>query len=757
MTASVARNPAEILTHSDLLSTVQAAAPGPMNRRNFLKLTGLGCGGFALAMYLPESSASGVAARADAKSQLNAFIMVGGDGRVTIFAGNPDMGQGVKTSMPMVAAEELGAKWADVTVLQAPINRALYGEQRAGGSTTTPRCFDQMRKVGAAAREMLIGAAAALLKAPAEEFKTVDSHAVHVPTSRKLSFAQLAATAAKQRVPSERSLQFKDKKDYTLIGTFVGGVDNPAIVTGKPLFGIDTQLPGMLYAAYQKSPRVYGKAKHANLDAIKKMPGIVDAFILDGNGEKNGLLSGVAVVGKSTWAVFRAKRALKVEWDESEASRDSWTSLVKQAKELDGKQGSKVIAKRGNVDAELANSDNKVVSSFYTYPFVYHACLEPMNCTAHFKAGATPSVEVWAPTQAPERIAPMAQQLFGISSKDVTVHLTRLGGGFGRRGSIEFAAEAIAISKRVNAPVKLTWTREDDLEQDYFRVGGFQSLKGAVDRNGKLVAWDQHFIGMSHEGEDARGSTFSSTEFPLLNIGNARGTRTSLPIKTPTGPWRAPGANTMSWPVQSFIHELAHAAGRDHVEFLLEIMGEPRWFQQGNVRSLNTGRAAGVIKLAAEKAGWGKTLPPGRALGLSFHFCHAAHVAEIAEVSVDANKKVTVHKVTAAVDIGTPVINLSGARAQVEGAILDGLSTMLGLEITMEDGLMQQSNFHNYGLMRIRNTPVVDVHFLQSDYAPTGVGEPALPPIAPAIGNAIFAATGHRIRTMPISKDGFTA
>lgn len=757
MTASVVRTTIGTSAQGDLLSSVRAAVPKAMNRRGFLKLTGLGCGGFALAMYVPESLANVSAIpNTSANAELNAFVMIAGDGRVTIYAGNPDMGQGVKTSMPMVAAEELGVKWSDVTVLQAPINRALFGEQRAGGSTTTPRCFDQMRKVGAAAREMLIGAAASMLKAPAAEFMTADSHVVHVPTGRKLPFAQLAATAARQRVPSDSSLKFKDRKDYTLVGTFVGGVDNPAIVTGKPLFGIDTQVPGMLYAAYQKCPRVYGKAKRANLDEVKKIPGVVDAFILDGNGEKNGLLSGVALVGKSTWSVLRAKQALRVEWDESEASRDSWSKLAEKAQALDGKQGAAVIAKHGDVDAQLADANNKSLSAFYTYPFAYHACMEPMNCTAHYKHGPKPSVEVWVPTQAPERIAPMAQQLFGVPSSDVTVHLTRLGGGFGRRGSIEFTAEAIAISQRVKAPVKLTWTREDDLEHDYFRPGGFQSLKGAVDKNGKLVAWDQHVIGWSHDGQEARSSTFAATEFPLLNLTNARGTRTSLPIKTPTGPWRAPGANTMSWPVQSFIHELAHAAGRDHVEFLLEIMGEPRWFQPGNVRSLNTGRAAAVIKLAAEKAGWGKPLPKGRGLGLAFHFCHAAHVAEVAEVSVDANKKLTVHKVTAAVDIGTPVINLSGATAQVEGSILDGLSTMLGLEVTMEDGRIQQSNFHNYGLMRIRNTPAVEVHFIESDYAPTGVGEPALPPIAPAIGNAIFAATGHRVRTMPISKEGFT-
>jgi isoquinoline 1-oxidoreductase subunit beta len=740
----------------EVLNAAEGEKP-QLTRRSFLKVTGLGCGGFALALYLPEAGANATTGPTRAgHNPLNAFVSIAADGRVMIYASNPDLGQGVKTSMPMVVAEELGARWSDVTVLQAPINRALYGEQRAGGSTTTPRCFDQMRRVGAAAREMMIGAAAKSLRVPASECKTRDSFVIHVPSGRKLPFAQLAAAAAQQPVPEVGKLQFKDRKDYTLIGTSVSGVDNPAIVSGKPLFGIDTQVPGMLYASYQKSPRVYGKVKSANLDEIKALRGIVDAFVLDGNGDKNGLLAGVAIVGKSTWQVFKAKQALKVEWDDGAASHDSWTALSAKAKAIADRQGDTPVTARGDVDAQFADAKNTTISAFYTYPFVYHACLEPMNCTAHYRAGVKPTLEVWAPTQAPERIAPMAQKLVGVAPENVTVHQTRVGGAFGRRGALDFVAEAAAISQRVNAPVKLTWTREDDVRYDNFRVGGFQSLKAAVDPRGKLVAWQNHLIGMSHDGQPANGVYFSASEFPMLNLANVRGTRTLLPIRTPTGPWRAPGANTMGFPIQGFIHELAHAAGRDHLEFLLEIMGEPRWFEPSNVRSLNTGRAAAVIRLAAQKAGWGRTLPKGRGLGLAFHFSHAAHVAEVAEVSVDANRKLTVHKITAAVDIGTPVINLSGATAQVEGAIIDGLSTMLGLEITMEDGLMQQANFDKYSLLRLRNTPQVDVHFIQSDHAPTGVGEPGLPPLAPAIANAIFAASGVRVRTMPISREGFT-
>jgi len=337
----------------------------------------------------------------------------------------------------------------------------------------------------------------------------------------------------------------------------------------------------------------------------------------------------------------------------------------------------------------------------------------------------------------------------------VTIHQMRLGGSFGRRVYNEYTCEAIEISKRMNAPVKLTWTREDDIHHDFYRVGGFQSVKAALDKTGKLVAFENHHIGMQTDGKAVTGSGFTETEFPLQNVANAHVSNTLFEIRTPCGPWRAPRSNTNAFVTQSFLSELSHAAGRDHLEFLLEILGEPRWFEEGNIRSLNTGRAAGVIKLAAEKTGWGREMPAGSGLGLSFFFSHAAHVAEVAEVSVDANMLLTVHRVTAAVDVG-PIINMSGATSQVEGAIIDGLSTMMAQKITMENGRIQQSNFHDYSVLRMPSAPRVDIHFIQSDYAPTGLGEPALPPLAPAVGNAIFAATGRRVRKMPLSEAGYT-
>jgi isoquinoline 1-oxidoreductase beta subunit len=730
-----------------------------LDRRSFLKLSGIAGGGLVLAAALP----TGVAAAAEeaetllTSAELNAFIQVSSDGKIRIYSANPEMGQGIKTALPMIIAEELGARWEDVEVLQAPVDEATFGSQRAGGSTTVMRTFDEMRRLGASAREMFIGAGALVMEVPRGELKTGDSKVTHT-SGRFMTFGQLATVAAKQDVPDPSMIEFKDSDDYTIIGTSVSGVDNLVIATGASLFGIDTRVPDMLYAAYQKCPAIGGKVVSANLDEIKSMPGVVDAFLVKGNDNVRELLDGVAVVGTSTHAVFAAKRSLEVQWDEAEASKDSWSGLVASAEALRGTRGPEDILDKGDVDAAYTDPDNTTVEAFYEYPFVAHLCMEPMNCTAHYKkgtGGARDELELWIPTQGPGRAFGVAQSMFGLDQDQVMVHQMRLGGSFGRRVYTEYICEVIEISKRVGAPVKLTWTREDDIRHDFFRVGGFQSVKGSVDKAGKLVAFEDHFMGMQTNGRPVSGSRFSNREFPLPNVANARATRTMFDIDTPCGPWRAPGSNTTSFVIQSFLDELAHAAGRDYLDFLLETMGEPRWLEEGNVRALNTGRAAGVIRLAAEKAGWGRTMPKGSGLGLAFHFSHAGHIAEVAEVSVDANKKLTVHKVTVAVDVG-PIINMSGATSQVEGAVIDGLSTMMAQKITFEDGRIEQSNLHDYEVLRLPNAPEVESHFIQSDYAPTGLGEPALPPLAPAVGNAIFAATGHRVRKMPLTEEGYT-
>lgn len=650
----------------------------------------------------------------------------------------------------MIIAEELDADWSKVRVEQSKIDAALYGRQSAGGSRSIPTNWDALRRAGATARAMLVGAAAKEWGVSESECTTENSSVVHAASNRRLGYGELATKAAALPVPDEKSLKLKERKDYKLLGKRISGVDNPLVVTGQPLFGIDQVVPGMQYAVFEKCPAVGGKVREANLDEIRKLPGVTNAFVVEGNGKPTEVMPGVAILASSTYAAIAARRKLKVSWDESGASKDSWSKAVDDAKKIAKQTGPDSLRNSGDVDAALGNA--KTVEGFYTYPFISHAPLEPQNCTASFKDGA---VELWAPTQTPGSAIDLVASALGMPKDKITLHQTRVGGGFGRRLMNDYVCEAAAISRQAGVPVKLQWTREDDMQHDFYRVGGFHSFKGGVDTAGKLVAWSDHFITFSQDGQKpTSGGDLAADEFPALLVPNVRLSQTKLPLAIPTGPWRAPRSNSIAFAVQSFLHECSVAAQRDHLEFLIELMGEPRWLQPNNEFSLNTGRAAAVIKLAAEKAGWGKQLPKGRGLGLAFHFSHAGHFAEVAEVSVDANRKLTLHRVTVAGDIG-PVVNMSGAENQVEGSVVDGFSTALGLQLSIENGRIQETNFDRYPLLRIPHAPVVEVHFIQSEYSPTGVGEPALPPVAPAICNAIFAATGHRVRTLPLSSEGF--
>ena len=380
-----------------------------------------------------------------------------------------------------------------------------------------------------------------------------------------------------------------------------------------------------------------------------------------------------------------------------------------------------------------------------------------MNCTAHYRpggSGGSDHLEVWLPTQNGPRFQELAKRRYGLEKDQLTIHIKRMGGSFGRRTSGEYVCEAIELSKLSGKPVKLTWSREDSMRYDFLREGGFNRIRAALTPEGKITGWEEHAVGVAPGGEPSRFSGVNPFAFPFSTMDNVRASLTSIRMDTPVGPWRAPYSNTHAFVSQCFLNELAVAAGRDQVDMLIELLGDPRWIEEGNVRHINTGRAVGVARLAAEKAGWGKTMPDGHGLGFAFYFCHAAHVAEVAEVSVKGND-IVLHKVTAAVDVG-PIINMSGAVSQVQGSIIDGYSTMAGQKITMENGRIEQTNLDRYPVLRIGSAPAVDVHFIQSDYDPTGLGEPALPPLAPAVANAIFAATGRRVRSMPLIDEGFT-
>ncbi|WP_305824974.1 xanthine dehydrogenase family protein molybdopterin-binding subunit [Massilia brevitalea] len=735
-------------------------APANSSRRRFLGTSAIGAGalviGFGPTGALAAPSASGAATFAP-----SAFISIDRKGIVTLVSKQPEIGQGIKTSLPMVIAEELEIDWKDVRIVQGDLNPA-YGSQGAGGSTSTPTNYENFHRLGAAARTVLVQAAAQTWKVPVSECSAAHGAVVHGPSKRKLGYGALVPLAATLPAPEAAQVQLKDPASYTLLGTRIGGVDNAAIVSGKPLFGIDVQLPGMLYAVYAKCPVFGGKPVSANLDAIKAMPGVKHAFIIDGTDNLNGLRPGVAIVASSTWAAFKARRALEVKWDEGVGAGHSWADFAAQAQAAAGKPGATTLRKDGDVAAAFAGAA-KLVEASYRYPFISHASMEPQNCTAWFKP-ADGTLELWAPTQNPGSGQALVTTTFGIPKEKITLHIIRSGGGFGRRLSSDFIVEAAAIAQKVNAPVKLTWTREDDLQHDHFRPGGFHHLRGGVDANGKLVGWQNHFVTFANrverEGKSilqpGSGGSLSGDEFPGRWLANCLLEQTALECRIPMGPWRAPGSSVFSWVFHSFIDELAHAAGRDPVDFRLELLGDRDIMAGTGERGqpYSVARMRNVLKEVAEKSGWGKkTFAKGQGAGVAFHFSHRGYVAEVAEVTVSKTGQLKVDRVVVVTDIGAQIVNLSGAENQVQGSVIDGLSTLMYPELNIEKGRVVQSNFHDYNLLRMPDTPTrIDIHFLKTDYPVTGLGEPVLPPLAPAVCNAIFAATGKRVRELPLSK-----
>jgi isoquinoline 1-oxidoreductase beta subunit len=745
-----------------LIDRVPETPTVSLGRRGFLKVSGGAGAGLMLAFRFGVSDASAADTPPASSWDPNSFIRIAPDGRITIFAKTPEMGQGVKTAFPMIIAEELDADWAQVTVEQAPVDPAIYGSQSAFGSTAVADGWIKLRQVGAAARAMLISAAAQTWKVADSECSTAKGVVHHAASGRKLTYGAVAAKAATLPAPDPKTLQLKKSADFKMLGRRVAGVDNRKIVTGQPLFGIDQHLPGMLYAVYEKAPATGGKVVSANIDDILRLPGVRDAFIIEGNGRPTEAMPGVAIVADSTWAAFSAKRALKVTWDETSAAKDNSADARGKALELCKQPPHATLRTVGDVDGAMAGAA-KQVEAFYDYQFLAHATLEPQNCTAWLHDGG---IEFWAPTQAPERALKSIASLLGLKPGDVTIHQTRIGGGFGRRLNNDYMCEVALIAQRVAAPVKLTWTREDDMAHDFYRASGFHFYRAGLDQSGRLRAWYNHFVTFTANGKDpvpggeilhpvVANPIQPADQFPAELVANSRTVQSLIPLAVPCGDWRAPRSNGVAFAIQSFLHELAVAGNRDHVDFLIEILGEPRALDPGVSRSLHTGRAAAVIREVAQKAGWGRKMPNGHGLGLAFYFSHRAHVAEIAEVSVDARKRLKVHKVTVVADIG-PVVNRSTVENLAQGAVIDGFGAMMGLEITFENGRPRQKSFGDYPLPRIDAVPPVELHFIESDLPPAGFGEPVLPPVAPAICNAIFAATGERVRSLPLVKAGFS-
>ena len=722
-------------------------------RRDFLKIS----------LGLALSSSGGISmmslASAEASGTLNAYVNINADGSVTIYGPNPEVGQGVNTSLPMIVAEELDAAWEDVICEAAPVQQQ-YGMQFAGGSLSIPMRWDEMRKMGATAREMLCRAAASQWNVPRDELTTANSRVLHGPSGKSAHYKDLVAAASLMAVPDEADVRLKAPADYRLLGKRISNASAEGIATGKPIFGIDAKVDGMVYASFVKCPSIGGVAKSANLKAVRALPGIIDAFILDGTlgpynfdiRESHAIQSGIAIVGKDTWSTFKARETLKVDWDLSAASQDD--SDVIEAEALAALAAGRVeaeIERAGDVEAAFANAA-MTADSTYSTDFVSHAQLEPQGVLV---SAATSAVEVWTSSQTPVFITSNLAKLLDVTPGNITVHQLRGGGGFGRRLSNEYIFEAALISRRVGAPVKLQWKREDDMTFDYFRAPTYYRLQGAVAADGQLVGWKNLLAAASADGENANyGASYRPYDFPGKVIPNVAVEQSFVKSQTPTGAWRAPISNVYAFAEQSFIAELAHKAGQDHRDFLLNAIGDKGWIKEGDMASLNTARARATIEAVTKAAGWGRKLPEGHGLGLAFFLSHSGHIAEVAEVSVDG-KNITVHDVWVAADVGQ-VVNLSGLENQLQGSVVDGLSTMAAQSISIKNGAVVQSNYDSYPLLRMPQSPRVHVGVLNSGYRPTGAGEPALPPLAPAVCNAVFNACGERIRALPISKAGFT-
>jgi isoquinoline 1-oxidoreductase beta subunit len=763
-----------------------------IDRRSFLQLSALAGGGLALNLYPARlAKAQGPGTPPDLTPQ--AFIKIAPDGIVTIMARASETGQGMRNMLPMLIAEELDVDWKDVRVQQADLDEKKYGAQFSGGSANTPQGWEPMRRVGAAGRQLLMTAAAQTWGVPVAECTTqpgrvlqvasaqgpktssgrvvrvASGQVLHSISGRTASYGELAAKAAALPPPPLSSVKLKDPKDYRIIGHSQAGVDTHGIVTGKPLFGIDVTVPGMLYASIEKAPVFAGKVKTANLDHIKTLPGVRHTLVIDGGITpaaftpwEPGMEPGIAIVADTWWQAQQARKQLDVQWDLGPAASQGSEGFAKRAAELLQAPPVTTVRKYGDVDSALKSSA-KVVEATYEFPFIAHATMEPQGCTAHWKDG---KLEMWTTSTLPGDGRGLVAKTLGIKEDDITTHMVRGGGSFGRRLQNDYAVEAAWISKQTGVPIKLLWSREDDIGHDPFRPGGTVGLKAGLDGQGKLTAWRHHLITFGDEKHTAPGGDMDPDSYPSP-FAPAYALYTSpQPLMLRCGALRAPGDNAYCWVAQSFLDEMAHAAGRDPLEFQLELLNNKQapWtgvavdvHEPTGQDALIAERYKGVLELVAEKSGWAKRAKePGRGLGIAAWFCHLGYFAEVADVSVDASNKVTVNHVWAAGDVGSQIINPHAAESMGYGGVIDGMSE-LAQEITLSEGRgVEQSNFHNHPVLRMKQVPPIDVYWRKTNYAPTGLGEPTLPPILPAVTNAIFAATGKRIRTLPMQKSGFS-
>jgi isoquinoline 1-oxidoreductase beta subunit len=708
-----------------------------VGRREFLKTSAAVTGGLCIAAYVPELSAGAreLAAAGPGVFAPNAFVRIAPDETVTIVANHSEMGQGVYTSLPMLLNEELEADWSRIKVEAAPVdpayNHAIFGMQMTGGSTSTPSEWERLRKMGAMARLMLIDAAAQKWNVPASSCHANKGFVIHAASGRNASYGSLAEAASHIQPP--QNIPLKDPKQFTLIGKPTRRLDTPSKTNGSGQFGLDVRLPGMLYAVVARPPVFGGKV--SNIDSA-------DALKVSGVRAVQQIPSGVAVIADRFWAAKLGRDKLRVTWDEGEHAALSTSKMTADFSKLSATPGT--IAKKSGDPAGALASAAKTITAEYDVPYLAHAMMEPLNCVVDLRAD---SCELWTGTQFETVDRGNAAKVAGLPPEKVKLNTTLLGGGFGRRANpaSDFVVEAVHVARVAKAPVKVVWTREDDLTGGWYRPKWHDRFAAGLDAEGNPIAWTHTIVGQSimagtpfevfiKNGID--GASVEGAADILYGIPNVQVDLHSPKIGVPVQWWRSVGHSHTGFSVEAFLDEVAHAGKKDPYELRRKLLAkEPRMLA--------------TLNLVAEKSGWGKPLAKGVGRGIATHFSFDSYVAQVVEASVEKNGNVKVHRVVCAVDCGR-AINPDIVRAQMEGGIIFGLTAALKTEITLENGRVQQKNFHDYQMLRIFEAPAIEVHIVPSDASPTGVGEPGVPPVAPALANAIFAVTGKRIRSLPI-------
>ena len=721
-------------------------------RRGFLEVGAKTGVALIIAFHLPWKTFAQDQEKQPA-NPFNAWIRIDRQNKVTLIVAKSEMGQGIMTSLPMILADELEVPWSNVRIEQAPTNPRLYNHS-TGGSGSVLDSYLPLRQAAAAAREMLIAAAAQVWNVTPETCYAQRAGVIHGPRKKRMDYGELIATAVNLPVPDFKKVTLKNANDFNIVGHSTPRADIPSKVNGIAQFGMDVKVPGMLYAVIARCPTFGGTVLKVDDSKAKAIAGVKQVFAVPAVGPGAWTAGGVAVIADSTWAATQGRDALVIDWDHGPNASENSSALREQFQSLVQKEG-KVIRNEGNAVKVLSDSANRI-EAVYKLPFLAHATMEPMNCTVEIN---NDRAEVWAPTQAPDWTQSMVAQVAGLKPEQVVVHTTLMGGGFGRRYQADFVVEAAQVAKAAGKPVKIVWTREDDMTHDFYRPAAYHRLQATMDGNGKPNAWRHHIATTSIRGfwdppgraKVEQQEVGGAAEVPYL-IPNVLVEYSAATSKVPVAWWRSVEHSINAFVVESFIDELAHLAKQDPVQFRLQLLSGSRKIP--NVMfpesiPTDTDRLKNVLQLAADKAGWTKPAAKGRARGVACHYSFNTYVAQVAEVSVNG-KEVHVHRVVCAVDCGR-AINPDGVKAQMEGGIVYGLTAALYGQITIDKGAVQQSNFDKYPMLRIGEMPLIEVYTVLSQAQPTGVGEPGTAPIAPAVANAVFAATGQRVRELPIA------